>query len=100
MLTLIVAQLAGAIGVALVGHPDDLSVVGSIIAISNHVEHGKRAVQEAVAGMVLGIVSVEIFCSAVYHLLGSTGIWQAFGLALAAAMAAQILTLMVLRKIR
>lgn len=99
ILTLVITQLAGRLGARWSGTFATFPVVGSIVAISNHVEHGKRSVQEAVAGMVLGIVSVEVFCFAVFHLLGSMPVWSAFVLALAAAMAAQGLTWTILRKI-
>lgn len=98
-MTVAVAQSAGAIGSAWSGTFTTFPVIGSIVAISNHVEHGKRAVQEAVAGMVFGIVSVEVFCFAVYALLGRTGLWQAFALALIAAMTAHLLTWRVARAI-
>jgi hypothetical protein len=99
ILTFAVAQLAGRLGPRWSGTFATFPVVGSIVAISNHVEHGRRAVQEAVAGMVFGVVSIAIFCFGVFHLLGHTGVWIAFGLPLAAAMMAQVLTLLVLRKV-
>ena len=58
-------------------------VMGSIICISSHLQYGRHAVQEAVAGMSMGLASVGSFCFAVYLLLGMTGMWTAFALALA-----------------
>ena len=59
-------------------------VMGSIICISSHLQYGRHAVQEAVAGMSMGLASVGTFCFAVYLLLGMTGMWPAFGLSLVA----------------
>jgi hypothetical protein len=73
-------------------------VVGSIVAVSNHVEHGPRSVTEAVAGMVLGIMSVEVFSLTLSLLLPHTGIWQAFALSLAAAMTTHLGAWFVLRR--
>ena len=39
-------------------------VMGSIIAISSHLQYGRHAVQEAVAGMSMGLASVGAFCFA------------------------------------
>lgn len=100
VLTFTVAQLAGGLGPRWSGTFTTFPVVGSIVAISNHVEHGPRAVQEAVSGMVLGVVPISIFCFGVFHLLGHGGLWLAFGLPLAAAMIAQVLTLLVIQRIR
>ncbi len=98
-MTFVVARFAGTIGSRWSGTFTTFPVVGSIVAISNHVEHGRRAVQEAVAGMVFGIVSVEVFCFALYQLLGQVPVWQAFALALAAAMAAHLVTWQMTRRI-
>ncbi len=99
-LTFAVAQLAGALGPRWSGTFTTFPVVGSIVAISNHVEHGPRAVQEAVSGMALGVVPIAIFCFGVFHLLGHGSLWLAFGVPLAAAMLAQALTLLIVQKIR
>ncbi len=63
-----------------------------MIAISNHVQYGRHAVQEAVAGMTMGLASVGVFCFAAYELLGSMSNWAAFALALAASSTAHALT--------
>jgi hypothetical protein len=99
IMTFAVAQLAGRIGSRWSGTLAVFPVIGSIVAISNHVEHGKRAVQEAVAGMMMGILSVEAFCFALFQTLGTNRIWVAFALSLLAALTAQGLTWSALRKI-
>ena len=48
--------------------------------------------QEAVAGLSMGLASVGVFCFALYVLLGITGIWAAFGLSLLACTTAHALT--------
>ncbi len=57
-------------------------VMGSIICISSHLQYGRHAVQEAVAGMTMGLASVGTFCFVLYLLLGMMAMWPAFGLAL------------------
>ncbi|HMH64307.1 MAG TPA: hypothetical protein VK515_01900, partial [Rhizomicrobium sp.] len=64
----------------------------SIICISSHLQYGRHAVQEVVAGMSMGLASVGTFCFAVYLLLGMTGMWAAFGLALVISTSAHALT--------
>jgi len=98
-MTVAVAGVAGTIGSAWSGTFTTFPVVGSIVAISNHVEHGKRAVQEAVAGMVFGIVSVEVFCFVLSLVLQRMSMGHAFALALAAAMGAHLVTWQVTRRI-
>jgi hypothetical protein len=98
VLTLAIAQLAGRLGARWSGIFSFFPVIGSIVAVSNHVEHGPRSVTEAVAGMVLGIMSVEIFSLILSLMLPHTGIWQAFALSLAAAMTTHLGAWFVLRR--
>jgi hypothetical protein len=98
VLTLAIAQLAGRLGARWSGVFSFFPVVGSIVAVSNHVEHGPRAVTEAVAGMVLGIVSVEVFSLTLSQALLRTGIWEAFALSLAAALTVHLGAFFVLRR--
>jgi hypothetical protein len=98
LLTFAIAQLAGRMGARWSGIFSFFPVVGSIVAVSNHVEHGPRAVTEAVAGMVLGIVSVEVFSLVLSLTLLHAGIWPAFGLSLAAAMTTHLGAWFVLRR--
>jgi hypothetical protein len=62
------------------------------MAVSNHIQYGPRAVQEAVAGMSMGIASIGAFCFSLYMLLPDVGVWAAFGLALLASSTAHALT--------
>ena len=48
-------------------------VMGSIICISSHLQYGRHAVQEAVAGMTMGLASVGVFCFAALHPAGADG---------------------------
>ena len=83
VLTVVITRFAGAMGTHWSGIFTTFPVMGSIIGISSHLQYGRHAVQEAVAGMTMGLASVGVFCFAAYVLLGMTGIWPAFGLALA-----------------
>lgn len=97
VLTVVITRFAGAMGTKWSGIFATFPVMGSIIAISNHIQFGRRAVQEAVAGMSMGLASVGVFCFAVYVLLGVTGMWSAFGLALVASLLAHALTWLLFR---
>jgi hypothetical protein len=92
ILTVLITQFASAMGTHWSGIFATFPVMGSIIAISSHVQYGRHAVQEAVAGMSMGLASVGAFCFAAYLLLGLTGMWTAFALALAASSTAHALT--------
>ncbi|MES2471297.1 MAG: hypothetical protein V4601_00500 [Pseudomonadota bacterium] len=92
VLTVVVTQFSEALGSRWSGMFSTFPMLGSVIAVSNHIQYGPRAVQEAVAGMSMGIASIGTFCFALYMLLPVTGIWTAFGLALAASSTAHALT--------
>jgi len=91
-LTLVITQFASNLGTHWSGIFTTFPVMGSIICISSHVQYGKHAVQEAVAGMSMGLASVGTFCFVLYLLLGPLGIWPAFGLSLVASTSAHALT--------
>jgi len=91
-LTIVITQFAAAMGSHWSGIFATFPVMGSIICISSHLQYGLHAVREAVAGMCMGLASVGTFCFATYLLLGVTGMWTAFGLALAASSSAHALT--------
>ena len=91
-LTVVITQFSGAFGSKWSGIFTTFPVMGSIICISSHLQYGRHAVQEAVAGMSMGLASVGTFCFALYFLLGMTGIGMAFALALAASSSAHALT--------
>jgi len=91
-LTIAITHFAAAMGTHWSGLFTTFPVMGSIICISSHLQYGRHAVQEAVAGMSLGLVSVGSFCFAAYLLLGITGVWAAFGLSLAISSSAHALT--------
>jgi hypothetical protein len=98
VLTVVITQFAAAMGTHWSGIFTTFPVMGSIIAISSHVQYGKHAVQEAVAGMSMGLASVGTFCFAAYLLLARTGTWQAFALALLASSTAHALTWLLFKK--
>lgn len=91
-LTVVITQFAGTMGTRWSGLFTTFPIMGSIIAISTHVQYGRHAVQEAVAGMSIGLASVGAFCFAVYLLLQMTGVWTAFGLALVTSSSIHALT--------
>ena len=91
-LTVAITHFAAQMGTRWSGLFTTFPVMGSIICISSHLQYGRHAVQEAVAGMSVGLVSVGTFCFAVYLLLGMTGMWAAFGLALTLSSSAHALT--------
>ena len=97
-LTMVITQCASAMGTHWSGIFATFPVMGSIIAISSHVQYGRHAVQEAVAGMSMGLASVGAFCFAAYILLAMTGIWTAFALALAASSTAHALTWLLFKR--
>jgi hypothetical protein len=92
VLTLIITQFSEVLGSRWSGTFSTFPMIGSVIAISNHIQYGSRAVREVVAGMSMGLASIGAFCFSLYILLGMTGIWAAFGLALAASSTAHALT--------
>lgn len=91
-LTIAITQFAAALGTRWSGLFSTFPVMGSIICISSHLEYGRHAVQEAVAGMTMGLASVGTFCFALYILLARMEIWPAFGLSLAISTSAHALT--------
>jgi hypothetical protein len=92
VLTVVITQFSDALGSRWSGLFSTFPMIGSVIAVSNHIQYGPRAVQEAVAGMSMGLASIGAFCFALYILLGMTGVWTAFGLALLASSTAHALT--------
>lgn len=91
-LTIAITQFAAALGTRWSGLFSTFPVMGSIICISSHAEYGRHAVQEAVAGMTMGLASVGTFCFALYFLLARMEMWPAFGLALIVSSSAHALT--------
>ncbi len=91
-LTIVISHFAAAMGSRWSGLFATFPVMGSIICISSHLQYGRHAVQEAVAGMSMGLASVGTFCFAAYLLLGMTGIWTAFALSLTISSSAHALT--------
>lgn len=92
VLTIVITRFAAAMGTKWSGVFATFPLMGSIIAISNHIQYGRHAVQEAVAGMSMGLASVGAFCFAAYTLLGTMNNWAAFGLSLVASSCAHALT--------
>lgn len=92
VLTVVVTQFSNALGSRWSGLFSTFPMLGSVIAISNHIQYGSRAVQEAVAGMSMGLASIGAFCFSLYLLLPMVNVWAAFGLALMASSTAHALT--------
>lgn len=92
VLTVLITQFSGVMGSRWSGIFSTFPVMGSIICISSQLQYGRHAVQEAVAGMTLGLASVGTFCFVLYLLLGMTAMGPAFGLALLASSTAHALT--------
>jgi len=92
VLTVVVTQFSEGLGSRWSGMFSTFPMLGSVIAVSNHIQYGPRAVQEAVAGMSMGIASIGAFCFSLYMLLPDVGVWAAFGLALLASSTAHALT--------
>jgi len=97
-LTLVISEFAGAMGSRWAGLFSTFPIMGSIICISSHWQYGRHAVQEAVAGMSMGLASVGAFCFVLYLLLGMMAIWPAFGLALAVCGSAHALTWLLFKR--
>lgn len=97
-LTVVITQFSGAMGSRWSGIFSTFPVMGSIICISSHLQYGRHAVQEAVAGMTLGLASVGTFCFVLYLLLDALAMWPAFGLALLASSTTHALTWLVFKK--
>jgi hypothetical protein len=91
-LVLAITGFAGALGARWSGIFTTFPVMGSIICISGHLQYGRHAVQEAVAGMTVGLTSVGTFCFAAHELLGHMGLGAAFGLSLVASSSAHAMT--------
>ncbi len=91
-LTVAITRFAATLGTHWSGMFTTFPVMGSIICISSHIQHGRQAVRDMVGGMTLGLTSVTCFCFVVYGLLPAASTWTAFGLALAASFLAMALT--------
>ena len=100
LLTVVITKFAGNLGTRWSGIFTTFPVMGSIICISSHVQYGRHAVQEAVAGMSMGLASVGVFCFAAYLFLGMMAPSSAFPLALILSSAAHGLTWLLFKKPR
>lgn len=97
-LTIGITRFADAMGTHWSGIFATFPIMGSIIAISNHVQYGRHALQEAVAGMTMGIASVGSFCFAAYLLLPRMNIGTALMLSLAVSLMAHGLTWLLFKR--
>jgi hypothetical protein len=98
LLVVAITNFAAGLGTRWSGIFATFPIMGSIITISSHLQYGRHAVREAVAGMCAGLASVGLFCFAAYLLLGGMEIWQAFSLALLACLAAHGLTFLLFQR--
>jgi uncharacterized membrane protein (GlpM family) len=98
VLTIVITRFANTMGTHWSGIFATFPVMGSIIAISNHLQYGRHAVQEAVAGMTMGLASVGSFCFAAYLLLTRMEIGMALMLSLAISLMAHALTWLLFKK--
>jgi uncharacterized membrane protein (GlpM family) len=97
-LTLLITRYAGLLGTRWAGLFTTFPVMGSVVAVSCHVEYGRHAVREAVAGMATGLSSVAVFCFAAHLLLARLEMWPAFGLALLASCATHAVTWLMFKR--
>jgi hypothetical protein len=100
VLTMVISQFSSVMGSKWSGIFSTFPVMGSIICISSQLQYGRHAVQESVAGMSMGLASVGTFCFVLYMLLGSMGVWPAFGLSLMASSSAHALTWLLFKRPR
>jgi hypothetical protein len=99
-LTTGITQFAASMGTHWSGIFTTFPVMGSIICISSHIQYGRHAVQEAVAGMSVGLASVGAFCFAAYVFLGMMGPGNAFPLALIISSVLHALTWLLFKRPR
>jgi len=99
-LTVMITRFAANMGTHWSGIFTTFPVMGSIICISSHIQYGRHAVQEAVAGMSMGLASVGAFCFALYVFLGMMGPASAFALALMISSAMHGLTWLLFKRPR
>ena len=97
-LTIVITQFAAALGTRWSGLFSTFPVMGSIICISSHLQYGRHAVQEVVAGMTMGLASVGTFCFVLYIFLARMEMWPAFGLSLVMSTAAHALTWLLFKR--
>jgi hypothetical protein len=97
-LTIVITQFAGNLGTRWSGLFSTFPVMGSIICISSHLQYGRHAVQEVVAGMTMGLASVGAFCFALYILLARMEMWPAFGLSLVISSSAHAMTWLLFKR--
>ena len=99
-LTLAITQFSGSLGPLWSGTLTVFPVMGSIIAISNHIQYGRHAVEEVLAGMSMGLSSVGTFSFTLHALLAHWHPLPAFALALAAGSSAHAATFLLVRRMR
>ena len=97
-LTVLITQFSGAMGSHWSGLFSTFPVMGSIICISSHLQYGRHAVQEAVAGMTLGLASVGSFCFVLYVFLQHMAVAPAFTVSLAISTSTHALTWFVFKR--
>lgn len=92
VLTLFIANFSVLMGSRWSGLFTTFPVLGSIIAISSHVEYGREALEQAVSGMMSGLLSVAVFCFCSFLLLARMDMTYAFAIAVGASMATHGIT--------
>jgi uncharacterized membrane protein (GlpM family) len=97
-LTVVITRFAAGLGTHWSGIFTTFPVMGSIICVSSHIQYGRHAVREAVAGMTTGLAAVGVFCFAAYIFLGMMAPGSAFPLALALSSAAHALTWLLFKR--
>lgn len=97
-LTVLITEFSGTMGSRWSGLFSTFPMVGSIICISSHLQYGRHAVQEAVAGMTTGLACVGTFCFVLYSLLATAPSWWSFGLALLASLSAHALSWLLFKR--
>jgi hypothetical protein len=100
LLTVGITRFAAGMGTHWSGIFTTFPVMGSIICVSSHIQYGRHAVREAVAGMITGLASVGVFCFAAYVFLSTMAPGGAFPLALVLSSAAHALTWLLFKQPR
>ena len=98
VLTLLITQFGGAVGPHWSGTLTVFPVMGSIIAISNHTQYGRAAVEDVVAGMSMGLSSIGAFTFVLHLTLAQWGAAAGFALALVASTLAHVITFLLARR--
>lgn len=92
-LVLALTALAGRLGPQLSGLLAPFPVIGSVLAVFTHTQHGEQDLLRIVRGFALGLVAYALFCFTLAVSLEALGIAAAFLLASVCALSTQALAI-------